>query len=1350
MRLERLEINGFKSFSDRSELAFDKGVTAIVGPNGCGKSNVADAITWVMGEQSAKSLRGEKMEDVIFSGSDGRKPTAAAEVRLRFSGFLKTVSGPAFPAEPGNGLEHAQNRTRSDNGHGNGNGHGGSTLVLSLPPLDHAQADPDPSTLRLAQGRPEPGRGTTNSGSTRAGSRGEHVEASQEQRPEPGDDLGVIIQSVAREIEVTRRLYRSGESEYLIDGRVCRLRDVHDLLMDTGLGAKAYAIIEQGKIGMILSTRPTDRRQLIEEAAGVTKYKARRRSAELKLEAAQQNLTRIDDIVFEVEKQRGTLKRQAGKARRYQRLRDELRRWEKVLFARKYRQLAEIIESARARLAEARERESLAAARVGEAESRLGRVRIELVEAESTSTESRERAHARELAMTRQEQQIAFDREQVVALEARTASVAAELDGLEARREPARGVLAGRREAAAEANAERDRAFATLATESGAYETAHREIEGLEADVEAARSEVFSALNSATALRHALEHAAAARDRVAETLSKLDVEMSDLRIEAERAAADRGAAVDGLRRAHEAIEASRIARSARESEMASARIEHEWRARSVRSREHELAGLEARLKSLEELDAARAGYGDAARTVLVQANGAVNQQGAIADYLEVRTGYERAVEASLGDLLQHVVVERPEHAAAGFQLVRDAGAGRCGFLVTSAAEAPAVAAFHAAMSVSGDVSYVPPPASGSNCPLPEGFVALSTVVRINGPFAETIRQAIGEAWIAPSYAGAAAASHLTPLSIATRAGDVFRGPHLVSGGGSAEARGILETKGEIKDLRDRIAAGRHALSALAQETAELDGMMAHASRAIDALNAEHHRQEKAVVGHEAQLHHATDEESRVAQKSEQLAREKYQAEEEGDTLDRRQDEARASIARLDAAQREADERLTVAQRRLFEAREAADDLSRRAAEAGAAHAALVERASALRSDVERLQEAAIDLEHRSAALAAELADTTRRVDQLRASIASGELQLDADEHELDALRQVVMAKDEAVAVLRARADELDASIKDARRALDQVRAVVAELDVARATAEGDLSHLAYTCEDAVNASLDQVVAEVASLERDGHAVPDADVIFAEEQDEDRDVDGPQSPAVGLESSVSSATEDLRHATEASARRTLSAEEAIAALRAKIERLGPVNMMAIEQFDELETRHTFLSTERKDLVDSIAQTSEAIKRIDETTKQRFTEAFSAINHNFQHTFSTLFGGGRAGLTLIDESDPLESGIEIIAQPPGKRLQSVQLLSGGEKALTAIALMFAMFRYKPSPFCLLDEIDAPLDDANIGRFVEMLRGMQAHTQFIVITHNRKTMEIADRLYGVTMEEPGVSKLISVQLN
>jgi chromosome segregation protein len=307
---------------------------------------------------------------------------------------------------------------------------------------------------------------------------------------------------------------------------------------------------------------------------------------------------------------------------------------------------------------------------------------------------------------------------------------------------------------------------------------------------------------------------------------------------------------------------------------------------------------------------------------------------------------------------------------------------------------------------------------------------------------------------------------------------------------------------------------------------------------------------------------------------------------------------------------------------------------------------------------------------------------------------------------------------------------------------------VSEYDVARATAESDLSHLATTCIDAVQATLDEVMVEVEELERSGAAVPDARAILGDEGEEATDEEG--MPVAEAQPQPAQAVEAAEAAVAAAEQRTLSAEEAITTLRAKIERLGPVNMMAIEQYDELETRYAFLSTQRKDLVESIAQTSEAIKRIDETTRTRFVEAFAQINRNFQEVFTTLFGGGRAGLTLLDENDPLESGIEIVAQPPGKRLQSVQLLSGGEKALTAISLMFGLFKYKPSPFCLLDEIDAPLDDANIGRFVEMLRSMQEHTQFILITHHRKTMEIADRLYGVTMEEPGVSKLISVRMN
>jgi chromosome segregation protein len=370
-----------------------------------------------------------------------------------------------------------------------------------------------------------------------------------------------------------------------------------------------------------------------------------------------------------------------------------------------------------------------------------------------------------------------------------------------------------------------------------------------------------------------------------------------------------------------------------------------------------------------------------------------------------------------------------------------------------------------------------------------------------------------------------------------------------------------------------------------------------------------------------------------------------------------------------------------------------------------------------------------------------------RREELLQSIGIGERTLDDEIHALEAMRDELRLADEAAGGLRAAVDAQDATIREARQLLEGIRAEVGSLDIARATAESDLAHLAQSCADTVQMPVDAVLADVEEMERAGETTPDAAAIRAEEPDADSDEPANLEPA-NLEPTnrEPSNLEPANPEPPAS----MSAEEAIGALRAKIDRLGPVNMMAIEQFDELETRYAFLTTQRRDLVESIAQTIEAIKRIDETSQARFAEAFAAIQENFQSTFSTLFGGGHAGLTLLDENDPLESGIDIVASPPGKRLQSVQLLSGGEKALTAIALMFAIFKYKPSPFCLLDEIDAPLDDANVGRFVEMLRGMLDRTQFILITHNRRTMEIANRLYGVTMEEPGVSKLISVQLN
>ncbi len=547
MRLSKLHINGFKSFPDRAELGFDDGVTAIVGPNGCGKSNVVDAITWVLGEQSAKSLRGERMEDVIFNGSDARKPTAAAEVRLKLTEVAQAVIAAAV-ADP----------------------------LLDEQPL------------------------------------------------------------MTRDVEIGRRLYRSGESEYLIDGEVCRLRDVHDLLMDSGLGVKAYAVIEQGKIGQILSSRPAERRMLIEEAAGVTKYKSRRRTAELKLEAAQQNLTRVDDIIFEVEKQRGALRRQAARARRYKRLREELRRWEQVQLAHRHEKLAADIDAADHRLADARAREAAAAAHVAELEAALEALRLGLTEAEAGATSSRERAHALELEIGRRQQQIQFDKQQIEDLSQQAEVFAAESRDLEGRRDPARAAAQAQQEAARRVQEAKDEAARQVDACEAEYSRALAAVQATEQESDATRAAVLAAVGTLSALRQARENAVAVRDRVAAERERLAIEAGDLENDAARARADHETAGAALDAARTALASASERRLAAEADLAVRRADRERVSQALGAAERDLAGKEARLRSLEEIEASRATFGDAARFLLAEARQRIRQHGAVADHLDRR------------------------------------------------------------------------------------------------------------------------------------------------------------------------------------------------------------------------------------------------------------------------------------------------------------------------------------------------------------------------------------------------------------------------------------------------------------------------------------------------------------------------------------------------------------------------------------------------------------------------------------------------------------------------------------------------------------------------------------------
>ena len=1284
MRLDHIEIAGFKSFPERTELAFDDGVTAIVGPNGCGKSNVIDAITWVLGEQSARSLRGERMEDVIFSGSDERRPTASAEVRIQLSKVTAALQN------VGTGLEvQTIDDTPQKSTEGNQVVNGNANAI----------SDTEPSSVVPTTVVAVPGRET----------RDVLSEFEDFDRP-----------VVTRDIEVARRLYRSGESEYLIDGQVCRLRDIQDLLMDSGVGVKAYAVIEQGRIGQILGARPTERRQLLEEAAGITKYKSRRRSAELKLEAAQQNLTRVDDIVFEVEKQRIALKRQAAKARRYRRLREELRRWEMVSFVRRSEALVADIKTAESLLSEAVVLEGSQAASLSGFENNQARLRVELVESDQSVTAVRGLAHQKELELERRQQKLDFDRQQVADLEIAQNGGSEALHSLTARSGPVTDELRMQNDARDRCEQERDVSAKTLTQVEQAFQGAQLAIEGHEGDVEAARSEIYAAANAATALQNVIENSTVAASRISESLLKLDVETTEIQADVQRTTEGRSKADKEVLRLRERIESAQSICLKRESELGVSKTDVENRVEDIRKREHDLASRRARVQSLEELEAGRTDYEEAARVVL-GSDDSIAHNGSVVDHLEVDRKFEFAVESCLGELLQYVVVDSRRDALAGVELATTHGAGRCGFLISGELN-------------HSDMSEIPPhPALQS----------LFSLVRLSGPGESVVGRLLKRRWLAPSMEIATEAASLTRDPIVTLDGVVVRGAELLHGGIKQDARGLLAAKREIRESRVRIAHDVETIDHLSRELVVRKEHVAREHNAVEKLKSERHEAEKELVSCRMHLQQLDDEHVRLNDKLELIQAERRQATEERDGLEAKKREASESISRLEFEQRSADEKFMGAQGDLLEARESVNTLRQNVDDAKATHAALLERTTALAADVRRLKEQKDDLRHRIRAREQENERVTSERERLLEEVKTSEMQCQHDTELFAGIRQKIVALDGQAEQLRTSISSQDESVRAARDALDRAKSDVSRREIERATAIADLSHLGESCFELVQMTLEATAKEVVRLEEEGSLVPDPSLFRSVPQAVDS-IEESDDTGYDIE------PDDQDGEVVASNEKVTDADGLITELRSKIERVGPVNMMAIDQFDELEERHEFLTVQRRDLVDSIAATDEAIKRIDRTTRERFQEAFVAVNEHFQFTFETLFGGGRAGLMLLDETDVLESGIDIIAQPPGKRLQNIQLLSGGEKALTAMALMFAIFKYKPSPFCLLDEIDAPLDDANIGRFVDMLRGLQERTQFVLVTHNRKTMEIADRLYGVTMEEPGVSKLISVDMH
>jgi len=1193
LKLEKMDVAGFKSFSDRTSVEFRDGITAVVGPNGCGKSNIGDAINWVLGEQSPRMLRGRQMSDVIFNGSEARKAQGVAEVSLHLNGL---------------------------------NGAGDPRMVL------------------------------------------------------------------------TRRLFRSGESEYLLNGQRVRLKDIQEILRKEKVGAKTYATIEQGRIDQIINAKPRDIRLIIEEAAGVSGFKHKRRLTELKLEATQANLYRVNDIIGEVRRQINSLKRQAAKARRYQRLREELRLKQRARFALRGRAMDEQL--ARLRDAESREsdREAQLAARLSAVEAELAEGRAELDGLERAYRDLANRIHLLEVEIGREEAEIRRCRERIADSEQAATRLDAEADGLAGRIGALGEQVRAHDETARRGRLELQQAESELAGRQRELAELEGGVSGLRQQAEGLRARQFDAMsrlaetrNRRRSLEDGVERGRRQRERLVEERSSARDDCS--RLDHESRELD-----EAVSRERERVE--RLQRSCRELDgrLAGARREHAERVESASAAREQEKSAAARLRTLEDVSTRFAGVSDGVRTLLTKgAESGVRTRGVIADFIEAGREVEGPAEAYLQGLLPTVILDDDDDAQRAVELLRSEGAGRTALICRSQ---PA-GALAIGSPRNGETDF---PAELLSDPRVRGRLreGLSLNTAVNG----VLRDRIGDALLVDRLETALELHRRHPeVDFITQGGEVVYASGLVLAGGRTSDNGMLAHARRIQEAHGELdRAGARA--------AELATRVEESERARDALEDALRRDREDLE--ESRRRHVA------------LALRAQSSSEERDRTRRRSGVLEQELAALDREAASLGEQLEACDQQSREAEklhaEVSEDLEGHAALLGARErerAGLAEGVSALRAEVAalrqreqaveaegtRLREALAELQSRIRVLRDEAEVGRRRGAEAAAQVEALEARLVERLQEREASARRLEQLDRETTERRAELQERDRTVGSLRREFETVRESAREAAMARSRAESDRGHLDELCREELNVSVDE--------------------------------------AAGLVDEAALSTTDLQEL-----------EKQITQLRGKIDGIGPVNIMAIEEFGELEERHEFLGAQKDDLERSMASLRETIRKINRTSRERFSEAFGQIRTYYQETFQSLFRGGRADLRLQEaegegETDVLECGIEIMAQPPGKRLSSVQLMSGGERAMSAIALLFAIFRYQPSPFCLLDEVDAPLDDVNVGRFTRMLRDYAAHTQFILITHNKISMESADLLYGVTMEEPGVSKVMSLQL-
>ena len=1213
MYLKNLTMFGFKSFADKTSLNFQPGVAAIVGPNGCGKSNVSDAIRWVLGEQSAKALRGGEMADVIFNGTDGRKPLGMAEVSLTIGGV-------------------------------------------------------DEEHLRAA---------------------------------------GVEISY--NEVTVTRRVFRDGGSEYFINKAPCRLKDIQQFFMGTGMGKTSYSIMAQGNITQILSSKPDDRRLVFEEAAGITKFKSQKKEALRKLEYTEQNLLRIQDLIREVKRQIGSLQRQAGKARRYKQIADELRHLETQLARHQFDVLTAEISERTTTAEKLRVEMEVCSESVLRAEDEILQLRARLSELEEKIAESQQKGMELKGQTDRHESRIHFNEERLRELEQQNARALHDINEAEERAHAAQEELSVVTEKLAGVTTALEGHRQALEEKRNAVQRVEQELIAKQDAMRKAQSEAFAAAQQLTRVRNEINALDLQKQGNVVRLEKLSSEKIQLEEERTRLEARLQEFAANVETQKVNVAASRGTVEERQARLREIQQELNRIGQELDGVVRQQAEKRSRLNVLEQLQESHEGFSAGAVAALKQSKSVL---GSLTDKIRVPDEYITAIESALGHNLQLVLTEQPESAQ---EILAGLSANKQG------------RASIASLQLRGAAASSGNEASAEKMRALQAVPAFS-IVEGDESIRPLMAALLGNTWIVPDLAGATAAWREVngEFDFVTRGGELLN-RHGIFTGGSQNGNGgkapssILGRKNQIAELQTQLAALLEQVNEISRRKGALQSEQTALQASLQQAQTELRQQEVAIATHEGEFKALQNSQRVLHQKIDTVVYEIQR-------LAAQEQEGNEKRAALATQVSECEQREQAAQSNVEVLGAGLDELRQ---QRDTANALLTEAKVALATDEQLAASFAKQrgpLEQRIRELSAlaqqrrnEISSCIQRKEQAEAEIADSRSQIERLQHEREIVNEHTADLLQQKSTVDSDVSEREENLRGQRSRLTSLQQQRGTLDVELAQKNMSVQNLRERIQQKYQVNIDDIRSECITITYADEGAPKVQTLSPEEM------------------AASGAGTDWN-----------AIQEQVGAMQKRLDEMGPVNLVAIEEYEETEQRHNFLSTQYEDLVKAKSELTEVINRINTQTKDMFLTTFIQIRENFRNMFIEVFGGGKADLILTDENDVLESGIDIVARPPGKQLQSISLLSGGEQTMTAVSLLFSIYQVKPSPFCVLDELDAPLDESNINRFIRVLQRFIEHSQFIIITHNKRTIGMADTLYGVTMQEHGVSKIVSVKFH